>query len=165
MQVVEIQEISVSLKLLTKTRGNCATFIQPIKCLTICNIDRGTYFTSQWLRSLIFVHKKTKGFSVFYIFGTVIVRSVYVKMEKYINGFHDAKITLSSFCGGTDGIKTLFPSMFRANIFVCIRNYLQAGEILSKTQVKVSLFTTKCDRILRQLNSSSHRLCFPFYRF
>lgn len=88
-------------------------------------------------------------------------------MEKYINGFHDAKITLSSFCGGTDGIKTLFASMFRANIFVCIRNinYLQAGEILSKTQVKVSLFSTKCDRILRQLNSSSHRLCFPFYRF
>ena len=85
-------------------------------------------------------------------------------MEKYINGFNDAKITLSSFCGGTDGIKTLFPSMFRANIFVCIRNYLQAGEILSKTQVKVSLFTTKCDRILRQLNSSSHRLCFPYLK-
>lgn len=84
-------------------------------------------------------------------------------MEKYINCFHDAKITLSSFCGGTDGIKTLFPSMFRANIFVCIRNinYLQAGEILSKTQVKVSLFTTKCDRILRQLNSSS-QVAFTF---
>jgi len=62
-------------------------------------------------------------------------------MEKYINDFQDAKITLSSFCGGTDGIKTLFPSMFRVNIFVCTRNYLQTGEILSKTQVKVSLFT------------------------
>ena len=47
MQVVEIQEISVSLKLLTKTQGNRVTFMQPIKCLTICNIDRGTYFTSQ----------------------------------------------------------------------------------------------------------------------
>lgn len=82
-------------------------------------------------------------------------------MEKYINDFHAAKIALSSFCGGTYGIKAIFPSMFRAKIFVCTRNYLQGGEILSKTQVKVSLFTTKCDRILRQLNSSSNRLCFP----
>ena len=91
----------------------------------------------------------------------MIVRSVYVDVEKYINDFYDAKIKLSSFCGGTDGIKTLFHSMFRKNIFFCASNYRQAGEILSKTRFKVSLLTINCDRILRQLNSSSNQLCFP----